>query len=132
MTIMSASCKFLKKRDAGRGLVAFVDIADDNYTPVEHGGIDFEAAMGRIHAVFPDGTVIKNVKVLRQVYETLGMGWVYAVTKLPIIGSIVDALYEIWANQRLRPTRRSNLATIAAERHKRIECKSQGCCQLAE
>jgi len=76
---------FLKKRDAGRGPVAFVDIADDNYTPVEHGGIDFEAAMGRIHAVFPDGTVIKNVKVLRRVYETLGMGWVYAVTKLPII-----------------------------------------------
>jgi hypothetical protein len=44
--------QFLEKRDAGRGLVAFVDIADDNYTPVEHGGIDFEAAMGRIHAVF--------------------------------------------------------------------------------
>jgi predicted DCC family thiol-disulfide oxidoreductase YuxK len=72
------------------------------------------------------------VKVLRRVYETLGMGWVYAVTKLPIIGSIVDALYEIWANQRLRLTGRSNLATIAAERQKRIECKSQGRCQLAE
>jgi len=123
---------FLKKRDAGRGLVAFVDIADDNYTPVEHGGVDFEAAMGRIHAVLPNGTVIKNVEVLRRVYETLGMGWVYAVTKLPIIGSIVDGLYEIWANRRLSLTGRSNLAKIAAERQKRIECKSQGRCQLAD
>ncbi|HEY9622890.1 MAG TPA: DUF393 domain-containing protein, partial [Crinalium sp.] len=67
---------FLKKRDAGRGLVAFVDIADDGYTPDAHGGVDFETAMGRIHAVLPDGTVIKNVEVFRRVYEILGMGWI--------------------------------------------------------
>jgi len=123
---------FLKKRDAGRGLVAFVDIADDNYTPVEHGGVDFEAAMGRIHAVLPDGTVIKNVEVFRRIYETLGMGWVYAATKLPIIGSIVNALYEIWADWRLTLTGRADLAAIAAERQKRIECKTQGRCRLAD
>jgi hypothetical protein len=45
---------FLKKRDAGRGLVAFVDIADDLYNPEAHGGIDYETAMGRIHAVLPE------------------------------------------------------------------------------
>lgn len=123
---------FLKKRDAGRGLVAFVDIADDNYTPDEHGGVDFEAAMGRIHAVLPDGAIVKNVQVFRRVYETLGMGWIYAVTKLPIIGSIVDALYEIWADWRLTLTGRPDLATIAAERQKRIECKTQGRCRLAD
>ncbi|MUG93238.1 DUF393 domain-containing protein [Scytonema sp. UIC 10036] len=121
---------FLKRRDAGRGLVVFVDIADDNYTPEAHGGIDFETAMGRIHAVLSDGTVIKNVEVFRQVYETLGMGWVYAATKLPIIGLIVDALYEIWANLRLALTGRSDIATIVAERQKRIEGKSQGRCRL--
>jgi predicted DCC family thiol-disulfide oxidoreductase YuxK len=67
-----------------------------------------------------------KMEVLRRVYETLGMGWVYAVTKLPIIGSIVDGLYEIWANRRLSLTGRSNLAKIAAERQKRIECKFRG------
>lgn len=124
---------FLKKRDAGRGLVAFVDIADNDYTPQEHGGVDFETAMGRIHAVLHDGTVIKNVEVFRRVYETLGMGWIYAATKLPIIGSIVDALYEIWADWRLPLTRRPDLATIIADRlSKRHECKTQGRCRATD
>jgi hypothetical protein len=47
--------------------------------------------MGRIHAVLPDGTLVKNIEVFRRVYETLGMGWVYAATKLPIIGAISGA-----------------------------------------
>jgi hypothetical protein len=58
--------------------VTFVDIADDDYTPSSHGGVDFETAMGRIHAVLPDGTIIKNVEVFRRVYEILGIGWIYA------------------------------------------------------
>ncbi len=123
---------FLQKRDAGRGLVAFVDIADDHYTPEVHGGVDFEAAMGRIHAVLPNGTLIKNVEVFRRVYEILGMGWVYAATRWPIIGPIVDTLYRIWADWRLTLTGRPDLATIAAERQKRIECKTQGRCQLTD
>ncbi len=121
---------FLRKRDAGRGLVAFVDIADESYTPEAHGGVDFTTAMGRIHAVLPDGTIIKNVEVFRRVYETLGMGWIYAVTKLPIIGSIVDTLYGIWADWRLTLTGRPDLATIVADRQKRIECETQGRCQI--
>jgi predicted DCC family thiol-disulfide oxidoreductase YuxK len=65
---------FLQKRDAGRGIVAFVDIADLDYDPAEHGGVEFAEAMGRIHAVLPDGTVIRDVAVFRRVYEELGMG----------------------------------------------------------
>jgi predicted DCC family thiol-disulfide oxidoreductase YuxK len=121
---------FLRKKDAGRGLVAFVDIADDSYTPEANGNIDFETAMGRIHAVLPDGTVIKNVEVFRRVYETLGMGWIYALTKLPVIGFIADALYGIWADWRLRLTGRPDLATIAAKRRHRLECKTEGRCRL--
>ena len=121
---------FLKKRDAGRGLVAFVDIADDNYTPEEHGGVDFETAMGRIHAVLPDGTVIKNIEVFRRVYEILGMGWVYAATKWPVIGPVIDMLYGIWADWRLALTGRPNLATIVALRQQRLEAKTQGRCRL--
>lgn len=123
---------FLKKRDAGRGLVGFVDIADDNYIPEEHGDVDFETAMGRIHAVLPDGTAIKNVEVFRRIYETLGMGWIYTATKWPIIGPIVDRLYETWADWRLTLTGRPDLETIVVDRHKRIECKTQGRCQLPD
>ncbi|MGG6295535.1 thiol-disulfide oxidoreductase DCC family protein [Leptolyngbya sp. AN02str] len=118
--------KFLKKRDAGRGLVEFVDIADDAYDPAANGGVDFETAMGRIHAILPDGTIIKNVEVLRRVYEVLGMGWVYAITKLPGIGAIANFVYSIWARWRLPLTGRPSLETVIAQRNKRLACPTDG------
>lgn len=123
---------FLKQRDADRGLVAFVDIADPAYRPQDHGGVDFETAMGRIHAVLPDGSVIKNVEVFRRVYEILGMGWIYAITRLPIVGALADALYGIWAEWRLRLTGRPDLATIVAKRQQRIACDQPERCRLPD
>ncbi|MBF2025936.1 MAG: DUF393 domain-containing protein [Oscillatoriales cyanobacterium C42_A2020_001] len=121
---------FLQKKDAGRGRVAFVDIASNDYSPEANGGVDFETAMGRIHAVLPDGTVLKNVEVFRRVYEILGMGWVYAVTKLPGVGAIADALYGIWADKRLALTGRPSLAEVVSARQKRLECSTEGRCRL--
>ncbi len=118
---------FLRKRDAERGLVKFVDVADDAYSAQENGGVDFETAMGRIHAVLADGTVIKNVEVFRRVYEILGMGWIYAATKLPVIGPIVDRVYELWADRRLALTGRPALETIVANRQKRLACSDTRC-----
>jgi predicted DCC family thiol-disulfide oxidoreductase YuxK len=123
---------FLQRRDAGRGLVAFVDIVDDNYNPAEHGHVSFAAAMGRIHAVLPNGTVIKNVEVFRRIYEVLGMGWVYAATRLPVIGPIVDRLYELWADRRLALTGRPDLATIMTARQQRQSCVVDGRCQSSQ
>ncbi|MGL5064489.1 MAG: thiol-disulfide oxidoreductase DCC family protein [Microcoleus sp.] len=120
---------FLQKRDAGRGLVKFVDIADDRYNPESHGGIDYQTAMGRIHAVLADGTVIKNVEVFRRTYEILGMGWIYAVTKLPVVGAVANWLYEIWADWRLAVTGRPDLTTIMTDRTRRIECKQSDRCR---
>ncbi|WP_299489117.1 thiol-disulfide oxidoreductase DCC family protein [Acaryochloris sp. IP29b_bin.137] len=123
---------FLRKRDAGQGLVAFVDIADLNYAPADNGNIDFETAMGSIHALLPDGTVMEGVPVFRKVYEVLGMGWVYAITKLPIVGPIADFIYDIWADWRLKLTGRADLATILAERQQQLACSSDRCKVSAE
>lgn len=120
---------FLRKRDANRGLVEFVDIADENYNPAANSGVDFETAMGRIHAILPDGTIVRNVEVFRRVYEILGMGWVYAATKLPIIGAIVDRIYGIWADWRLALTGRPDLKTIIAQRQQKTECEIEGRCK---
>jgi predicted DCC family thiol-disulfide oxidoreductase YuxK len=121
---------FLQKQDAGRGLIAFVDIADENYNPEENSGISFGAAMGRIHAILADGTIIQNVEVFRQVYDILGIGWIYAATKWPIIGFLVDIIYEIWASWRLTLTGRPSLKTILAERQRQLECNSIDRCQM--
>ncbi|MGL4884053.1 MAG: thiol-disulfide oxidoreductase DCC family protein, partial [Waterburya sp.] len=73
---------FLTKKDAGREIIKFVDITELDYDPEDNANIDYATAMGRIHAILADGTVIKNVEVFRRIYEELGIGWVYAITKL--------------------------------------------------
>mgnify|MGYP006281410145 CR=1 FL=1 len=114
---------FLQKRDAGRGIVKFVDIAADDYNPEENGGVDFKAGMERIHGVLPDGTVVKNLEVFRRVYEALGIGWIYAFTKWPIIGAIANWIYEIWADKRLALTGRPDLKTIVEQKR----CSQETC-----
>lgn len=123
---------FLQKRDGDRGLIAFVDIADDNYKPEDNGDISFETAMGRIHALLPDGTIIKNLEVFRRTYAILGLGWVYAATQWPVIGFFADKLYGIWADWRLRLTGRPDLAVISEERQQRLQTNSKmsGRCRL--
>ena len=118
---------FLRRKDAGRGLVTFVDIAASNYTAADNGGVDFETAMGRIHAVLPDDTVIKNVEVFRQIYAVLGIGWLYAPTKWPVLGPIVDRVYDFWADRRLAWTGRPSLDTLVAERQQRNSEVSAAC-----
>ena len=117
----------MQKTDNDRGLVNLVNIAEDNYDPDEHCGIDYKSAMGRIHAILPDGTIITDIEAFRYVYEVLGMGWVYAITKLPIVGKIANWLYSIWAKLRLPLTGRPSLETIIAERNDKKQCTSKVC-----
>jgi predicted DCC family thiol-disulfide oxidoreductase YuxK len=119
---------FLRRKDAGRGLVKFVDIADPSYSAAEHGNIDFATAMAVIHAIRADGVVLKNVEVFRQIYDLLGMGWIYAITKVPIVGAIADFVYRIWADYRLPLTGRPNLAVIIQQRLQANQCDVEGRC----
>ncbi len=121
---------FLRRRDGDRGRIRFVDIADPNYHPAAHAGIDFETAMGRIHGTLPDGTIIRNVEVFRRVYEIIGLGWVYAATRWPVIGPVVDWIYGLWADRRLQLTGRPDLKTIVAQRQQYQECSDR--CRVDE
>lgn len=51
---------FLRKRDEGVGNIDFVDISSPDYSPQDNAGIDFETAMGTIHAIRSDGSVISG------------------------------------------------------------------------
>jgi predicted DCC family thiol-disulfide oxidoreductase YuxK len=121
---------FLQKKDAGRGIVKFTDIADLNYSAEQNGGIDFETAMGRIHAVKADGTIVKNVAVFQEVYDALGIGWLYAPTKWPVIGPVVNKIYDVWADWRLKMTGRPALEQVIAERQAKIETMNRGRCRI--
>ncbi|NJN75021.1 MAG: DUF393 domain-containing protein [Synechococcaceae cyanobacterium RL_1_2] len=104
----------------------------DSYNPEHYCGVTFAAAMDRIHGILPDGTVLKNVAVFRSVYQALGMGWVYGITQIPVIGAIADFIYGIWAKYRLQLTGRPDLITLIQEREQRLNCKDQGCAVVRE
>lgn len=65
---------FLRGKDAGKGKISFVDIADPAYDPAENQGISYEQGMERIHGIRRDGTVVKDVEVFRYLYEAVGLG----------------------------------------------------------
>nr|POF21188.1 uncharacterized protein, mitochondrial [Quercus suber] len=60
--------------------------------------------MGRIHAILSDGTIVTDVEAFRRLYEQVGLGWVYAITKYEPIATITNAIYGVWAKYRLQIT----------------------------
>ena len=113
--------RFLERRDRVRR-IRFVDIDAVDYNPADHGGIAYREAMGRIHAIAADGTVLRDVAVFREAYRLIGLGWLYAPTRWPLIGAVVDRIYAIWAARRLQLTGRPDLDVLCADR---------GRCQLS-
>ena len=46
--------------------------------------------MGSIHGILPGDTVITNVDVFRKLYEVVGLGWVYAITRIGFINKLAN------------------------------------------
>lgn len=52
----------MKGRDGGTGRIDFVDISTPSYSAARNAGLSFEQAMGEIHAILPDGSVVTKVR----------------------------------------------------------------------
>ena len=123
---------FLQKRDINDRIM-FTDLSSPSYEPADHGNVQFADGMKKLRAVLPDGRVVVGVEVFRKTYEAIGLGWLFALTNVPIIHEIADVLYDIWAENRLRITGRPELAeqlkaraaTLAATEP--VSCDAEGC-----
>ncbi|KAK3030091.1 hypothetical protein RJ639_037639 [Escallonia herrerae] len=119
----------LRERDKSYQAIKFVDISSDEYSPEENQGLDYKTVMGRIHAILSDGTVVTDVEniliaqknvtthrdlmqAFRRLYEAVGLGWVYAITKYEPMAAIADAVYGVWAKYRLEITGRPPLEEV--------------------
>ena len=107
--------KFLEKRDK-KGLVKFTDLADPAYKPEHNGHVDYETGMRRMHAVLDTGEVISGVAVFREVYNAVGLGWVWRLTSVPGLSSVAERLYTVWADWRMWITGREDLEIIFKKR----------------
>nr|XP_025701621.1 uncharacterized protein At5g50100, chloroplastic isoform X2 [Arachis hypogaea] len=125
------SVDMLRERNKSYGTIKFVDISSVDYSPEENQNLDYETVMGRIHAILSDGTVVKDVEAFRRLYEQVGLGWVYAITKYEPIGTIADSIYGVWAKYRLQITGRPPIEEILEARKKKGEvCKDSSACKM--
>jgi predicted DCC family thiol-disulfide oxidoreductase YuxK len=99
----------LRRLDRGSGRLALEDISAPGFDASLY-GLDQERVMARIHAVRPDGRVIEGVEVFRRAYAAVGLGWLLAPSAWPGLRSVFDALYRIFARNRLRWTGREDAA----------------------
>ena len=111
---------FLRKRDV-KGRIRFTDLRDPTYNPADHGDVTFEQGMRKLRAVLPDGKVVMGVEVFRKTYKAIGLGWVFELTNLPVVGKVADNLYDFWADNRLRLTGRGELADILKARAQELQ-----------
>ncbi|XP_042440822.1 uncharacterized protein At5g50100, chloroplastic-like [Zingiber officinale] len=109
---------FLRERNKSYGAIKFVDISSKDYSPQENQGLDYKTVMGRIHAIQSDGMVVTDVEAFRRLYEEVGLGWVYAITKYKPMATIANAIYSVWAKYRLEITGRPPLEDIMELRRK--------------
>ena len=130
--ICAMEVEFLKKRDI-HNRIRYTDLSSPDYNPADHGNVQFADGMRKIRAVLPDQTVVTGVEVFRQTYNAIGLGWVFYATSLPIIGKAADALYDVWAEHRLRITGRGDLADQLKKQSEILqsvdeaECVSDAC-----
>ena len=115
--------RFLQKRDLKRGTssVKFTDICDHDYDPALNGHVTYEEGMKKIHAVLPDGTVIKGLAVFEAVYDAVGLGWIYSFAKIPFLFRFGEKVYDFWARKRMWLTGRPELEEVFEQRKKTLE-----------
>ena len=106
---------FLQSKNQ-KGALSFIDINTSDFSSDLKYGITYKQAMDRIHAMKSDGSVIKDIKVFQEAYSLIGLGWIYAPTKLPILDKFIEFIYGLWAKYRLKITFRPSLEKLCSER----------------
>ena len=99
----------LRRLDRGRGRISFEDIAAQGLDLAAY-GVSYETLMSRIHGVLPDGTLIVGVEVFRRIYTAVGLGWLVAPTRWPVLRTFSEAAYRVFARNRLWLTGREKTA----------------------
>ncbi|KAI3996325.1 hypothetical protein MKX01_026793 [Papaver californicum] len=123
----------LTERNKMYGTIKFVDISSEDYSPEDNQGIDYKTAMGTIHAIQSDGTVVTSVEAFRRLYEEVGLGWIYAITKYKPIAVVANAVYAVWAKYRMQITGRPSLEDVLEARMKKQGgevCKEDKACKI--
>ncbi|MDR0717696.1 MAG: DUF393 domain-containing protein [Azoarcus sp.] len=88
----------LRRRDRQRRL-RFIDVADPAFDPAPYGRAR-EALLARITARRADGLIVEGPEVFRLALAAVGLGWIAAPTRLPVLAQITELAYACFARHR--------------------------------
>ena len=99
--------ELLRRLDRGRGRLLIEDIAAPDFDAARY-GTSFDAVMGSIHGVLPDGRLVTGMEVFRRAYSVVGWGWLLAPTGWPMFKPAFDRFYKWFARNRMKFTFRKD------------------------
>ncbi|HEX7652884.1 MAG TPA: DUF393 domain-containing protein [Verrucomicrobiae bacterium] len=83
------------------GALALEDISAPGFDAARYGRTQ-EELMGVMHGMFPDGRMVTRVEAFRQAYRVVGLGWVLAPTRWPVINRLAEWGYSWFARNRMK------------------------------
>ena len=98
--------RLLRALDRKRGRILFTDIAAADFDAQAVTGLTYEQLMAEIYGRMPSGELVTGMEVFRQLYGAVGLGFLFAPTKWPILKPAFDSIYSMFAKNRLKLTGR--------------------------
>ena len=90
---------WLKGRDKA-GNLSLDDISSPDFNPARY-GLSYDEVGRVLHGVKGDGTIVKGLDAVREAYKTVGLGFLVLPTRLPVVRTVCDGLYHLFARYRI-------------------------------
>ncbi|MBW8721530.1 MAG: DUF393 domain-containing protein [Polaromonas sp.] len=129
--LCNAEMSNLMLRDT-EGHLRFADVSAPDFTDVP-AGATMQDLLALIHARTADGRVLKGIEVFRLAYEAVGLGWVSAAMRMPLLRPLAEWGYPVLARNRHRIPRGfvrllfEGAVRRAAERSALARCDGGSC-----
>jgi len=125
--VCSLEMDHLRERNR-EGRLVFVDIAAPGFDPAAWGATPAQMD-AEIHALRPDGSLIRGVEVLRLAYAAVGLGWVLRPTGWAPLRPFFDAGYRVFARHRRTISRAAAplIDAVRAARARRVASRMRDC-----
>lgn len=101
-------CRFdiAKLRNADRNsCLIFTDITVHDFDPEQYGRT-LQQLQARMHARCNNGTIVEGAEVMRLALTAVGMSWLVAPTRWPLLNRITESTYDWFAKNRIVLARR--------------------------
>jgi predicted DCC family thiol-disulfide oxidoreductase YuxK len=125
--VCSLEMDHLRERDR-HGRLCLVDISAPGFDATAF-GLDWSALDAELHALCPDGGVVRGVAALRLAYGAVGLGWLLGATGWPVLRPVFDSAYKIFARHRRTISRAAAplIDLLRARRARRSMDRMQRC-----